>query len=130
LDDCGLELIEMRVSGRIQQPIIRAFIDRVGGVTVDDCSAVSRRLALELDNADVIRTSYTLEVSSPGLDRPLVTLGDFNRRRGCEVRVGLKGVKKQVVGTIVSADRKLVLQTPTGQTEIAFDKVEKGLLKF
>jgi len=130
INDRGLELVEMQVAGGFRRPIVRVFIDREDRVTIDDCTAVSRRFALELDQAEVIETSYTLEVSSPGLDRPLVRPADFNRRRGCAVRVCLKDVKKPVTGTIVSADGELVLQTDTGHTKIAFDRVEKGLLEF
>lgn len=130
IDDRGLELVDIQVAGGSRRPIVRVFIDQESGVTVDDCSAVSRRFGLELDQAEVIETSYTLEVSSPGLDRPLTKPTDFNRRRGCAVCVCLKDVEKPVTGTIVSADEELVLQTDAGRTKIAFNQVEKGLLEF
>ena len=126
----GMELVDLEYRREGPRWVLRLFIDKEGGVTVDDCARVSRELGDLLDVKDVIPQAYVLEVSSPGLDRPLVTLADFNRRRGCEVSVRLKGVRKPVIGTIVSVGRELILQTPTGQTGIVFDKVEKGLLKF
>ena len=130
VDESGVELIELQVAGRLHRPTVRIFIDKPGGVTMDDCATASRRFALELDAVDMIQTSYTLEVSSPGLDRPLITPADFNRRRGRDVRVRIKNRKSTIDGTIVSADGHLVLDTPAGRQEIAFDDVEKGLLKF
>ncbi len=126
----GVELVELQVAGRPRRPILRLFIDRIGGVTMDDCAAVSRRCSLELDSVDIINSSYTLEVSSPGLDRPLKTPADFNRRQGNKVQVRVKGSKDMIDGTIVSADGQLIIDTPTGRREIIFDDVESGLLKF
>ena len=130
VEEQGVELVELQIVGATRRPIVRLYIDRPGGVTMDECATVSRRLSLELDAVDLIETSYTLEVSSPGLDRPLVSAADFNRRRGSEVRVRVKGRKKTMDGTILSADGNLVLQTATGRAEIDFNDVEKGLLKF
>ncbi len=128
--DLSLDLVEIQIVGNARNPIVRAFIDRRGGVTIDDCTAVSQRLSLELDVADLFEASYTLEVSSPGLDRPLVSLADFARREGYEVKVFLKDEKKPVKGKIKSADGTLTLETTAGENEIAFDRVEKGLLVY
>jgi ribosome maturation factor RimP len=130
LDDLGVELVEIAVVGAKSHPIIRAYIYKPGGVTIDDCTAVSRPFSLELDAADLFESSYTLEVSSPGLDRPLVTPDDFRRRHGFQVRVCLKNKKEPIVGTIHSTDGDLVLQTPEGEMKIGFDSVEEGLLEF
>jgi ribosome maturation factor RimP len=130
IDDQGVELVELQIVGAVWLPIVRVYIDRPGGVTMEECATVSRRVSLELDAADIIETSYTLEVSSPGLDRPLISAADFNRRRGSKVRVCIKSQKKTKDGTIVSADGKLVLQTATGRAEIDFNDVERGLLEF
>lgn len=130
LDEHGVELVEMAVVGAKSHPIIRAYIDKPGGVTIDDCTAVSRPFSLELDATDLFESSYTLEVSSPGLDRPLVTPRDFQRWLGFQVQVCLKNTKEAIVGTIQSADGDLVLQTPEGEKKIGFDSVEQGLLEF
>ena len=123
-------MVELEVVGAVWRPIVRVYIDRPGGITMEECAMVSRQVSLELDAADIIETNYTLEVSSPGLDRPLISAADFSRRRGSKVRVCIKGRKKTKDGTIISADGKLVLQTATGRAEIDFNDVERGLLKF
>lgn len=129
LDNSGLELVEIQIAGGARHPIVRVFIDKPGGVTIDDCAAVSRRYAVELDHAEVMDTSYTLEVSSPGLDRPLLTPADFRHRQGLEIQVRLKDSNIPIVGTIVSADHMLVLETSSGTEEIVFERIEKGLVK-
>ncbi len=68
---------------------LRVYIDKPGGITIDDCQMVSEELGKELDKADPIEQSYFLEVSSPGLDRPLKKDRDFERYRGEQVEVKL-----------------------------------------
>lgn len=80
LDD--IELIKMR-----GKALLRVFIDKEGGVTIDDCEHVSREVEAILDVEDPIPCSYVLEVSSPGLDRPLKGPGDFKRFTGKNARV-------------------------------------------
>src|SRR6266540_305093 len=67
--------------------VLRIFIDKVGGVTLDDCTAVNRELAQVLDVEDFIAATYTLEVSSPGLDRPLKSEADYARYTGKLVKI-------------------------------------------
>ncbi len=84
----GLELVDIefgRVSG--SNAVLRLFIDKDGGVTLDDCAGVSRELSLILDVEDVIACNYTLEVSSPGLDRPLKKQSDYDRFVGRLIKV-------------------------------------------
>jgi len=130
LEERGVELVEMAIVGGERNPIVRVYIDRLGGVGIDDCTAVARPFSLELDAADLFETSYTMEVSSAGLDRPLVTPDDFRRKHGLLVRVMLKDTKEPIVGTIDSTNGKLVIRTADGEAKIAYDSVEKGLLEF
>jgi len=88
LESLGLELVDIefgRVSG--SNAVLRLFIDKEGGVTLDDCAGVSRELSLILDVEDVIACNYTLEVSSPGLDRPLKKQADYDRFVGRLIKV-------------------------------------------
>jgi ribosome maturation factor RimP len=85
----GFELVEAELSGGRHHRTLRVYIDGAEGVTVDDCAAVSRQLSAILDVEDPITGSYTLEVSSPGLDRPLVTPADFRRFQGATIKVRL-----------------------------------------
>ena len=88
--DLGCELwgIECQRVGRFMT--VRLFIDKEGGVTVDDCADVSRQVSAILDVEDPIADKYNLEVSSPGLDRPLFTLPQFERYIGQDIAVHLR----------------------------------------
>lgn len=88
--DLGCELwgIECQRVGRFMT--VRLFIDKEGGVTVDDCADVSRQVSAILDVEDPIADKYNLEVSSPGLDRPLFTLPQFERYIGQDIAVYLR----------------------------------------
>lgn len=87
--------------------LVRVFIDKPGGVTLGDCEAVHLSLGHALDVEDPIPHAYTLEVSSPGLDRPLTRRTDYERSRGKRVRIKLRApVNGQwtAVGTLLAAD--------------------------
>ena len=82
---------------------LRAYIDKPGGITVNDCEAVSRRLSDILDEKDFIEDSYVLEVSSPGLGRPLKKEKDYKRNLGKEVEIRtyrMVDKKKEFTGLI------------------------------
>jgi ribosome maturation factor RimP len=80
--DNGLELVHVEVAGPENKPIVRIFIDKPNGVTHEDCSDVSLHLGTILDVEDFIHSAYTLEVSSPGLERGLYKRADFERFAG------------------------------------------------
>jgi ribosome maturation factor RimP len=80
--DNNLELVHVDVLGAERSPTVRIFIDKEGGVTHDDCSVVSRQVGAALDEEDFISSAYVLEVSSPGLERQLYSLKDFERFAG------------------------------------------------
>jgi|JYMV01.1.fsa_nt_gi ribosome maturation factor RimP len=83
----GYEYLGCELIGNAAQPLLRIYIDVAAGVTVDDCSKVSRQLSSVFDVEDPIPGDYTLEVSSPGLDRPLFQRDDFVRFCGHEVKL-------------------------------------------
>jgi ribosome maturation factor RimP len=89
-DELGFELVEVSLLGRGKRSLLRVIIDREGGITLDDCATFSRRFESSMDVENVIAQSYTLEVSSPGLDRPLKTLNDFKKNIGKLVRITTK----------------------------------------
>ena len=86
----GFELVDAELVGSSRRPTLRVYIDGPRGVTVDDCADVSRQLSAILDVENPLPGSYVLEVSSPGLDRPLVDLDDFRRFSGETVKVKLR----------------------------------------
>jgi ribosome maturation factor RimP len=83
----GMELVHIEMKREPAGWVLRLFIDKEGGVTLDDCSGVSRQLSAELDVEDPFPQRYTLEVSSPGLDRPLYSDKDYERFAGRRVRL-------------------------------------------
>jgi ribosome maturation factor RimP len=83
----GLEVVDVQLAGLGRHQILRVLVDRDGGAGVDDCARVSEALSRELDLYDLLADSYTLEVASPGLDRPLRRTGDFIRFSGRTVAV-------------------------------------------
>jgi ribosome maturation factor RimP len=102
----GFELADLRtpvVGGRFT---LRVFIHSPEGVTLDDCAFVSQKLSDLLDTEDLIESRYTLEVSSLGLDRPLITPKDFSRRIGERVKVTFKrnGKVEMVEGILIRSD--------------------------
>ena len=86
----GYELWGVEYIPKGKDSLLRIYIDNESGITLDDCVRVSDQLAGVLDVNDPIRGRYELEVSSPGLDRPLFTLEQFERYRGSEVRLRLR----------------------------------------
>ena len=87
LEEMGIELVDLtfrREGGRL---MLRLLADKEGGITVDECAHINRCLSEVLDQKSIINQRYTLEVSSPGIDRPLVTQKDFHRVIGRMVRI-------------------------------------------
>jgi ribosome maturation factor RimP len=89
IQDLGYEFVGLEHSSNPKNRVVVIYIDRPEGITVDDCENVSREVAALLDVEDPIPGHYSLEVSSPGLDRPLFTLEQFERFSGEEVKVSL-----------------------------------------
>ncbi len=87
LDDLGYELVDLQLQQDGKQLALCLFIDKPAGITLDDCVEVSREVSAILEVEDPIRSAYRLEVSSPGLDRPLKKPADFERFVGKKVKL-------------------------------------------
>lgn len=113
--------------------LLRILIDKEGGVSVDDCQRVSRQLSALFDVENVISQQYTLEVSSPGVDRPLFTLAQFERFIGHEVRIQLlipEDGQSRFVGKIMNVtDEKVILATANQPLVLPFSQIEKANLR-
>jgi len=112
IEDMGYEFVGLEHSSNPKNPVLVIYIDRPEGIAVDDCENVSREVAALLDVEDPIPGHYNLEVSSPGLDRPVFTLEQFERFRGQQVRVSLyapldgrRKFKGEILGTTSAAVR-------------------------
>lgn len=132
LAENNLELVEVQFR---QEPIgwvLRIVIYKEGGTSVDDCAKVSRELSRLLDVEDLIAQKYVLEVSSPGLDRPLQSERDFLRNRGEKVRmtVEIAGVMETVTGIIDNVrDGMLVLKDDGGMVSHPLTAIKKARLE-
>lgn len=117
----GLEFVHAELTGG-RNPILSVYIDKPGGVTIDDCTAVSERLSLILDVEDFIPHQYTLEVASPGLDRGLYKAADYERFAGlpCHVKVseaieGQRNFHGKLIGLDQEGEPVAVIEGENGQ---------------
>ena len=111
---------------------LRAYIDKPGGISIDDCEKVSRKLSDILDEKDYIDDSYIMEVSSPGLGRPLKKDKDFRRSLGKEVEIRTYRMidkQKEFTGTLKGYDKDSVTVAFGGGTERTFDKGDIALIR-
>lgn len=110
---------------------LRAYIDKEGGIAVDDCEVISRILSDWLDQTDFIEDSYILEVSSPGLGRPLKKERDFERSLGEEVEIRLykaQNKQKEFTGILKAYDKETVtIETEEG--ELVFERPDIALIR-
>jgi len=135
VDAHGFELVDVEYVKEAGNWYLRAYIDKPGGIAVDDCEVISRALSDKLDEEDYIEDSYILEVSSPGLGRPLKKEKDFKRSIGREIEVRtFRAIDKQkeFTGilkefdkdsfTIVMEDDEMTFQrSETALVRLAFD---------
>ncbi len=122
----GLKVLEVTYEKKYDGMNLTVVIDKVGGVTIDDCEKLHRAIDQPLDELDPIDTSYTLNVSSPGLDRPLKLDWDYNRNLGKKISVRLYkpfNGKKTFVGVLESFDKDTFVLN-TGKEKITFVKKE------
>ena len=132
--DHGLELVHAEVAGPDNKPIVRVFIDKPQGVTHEDCSAVSTHLGTILDVEDFIHASYTLEVSSPGLERGLYKRADYERFTGENAKLKTRqpiGGQRNFRGRILGLDGdELIFEDRTnGRVKIPLDLITKANLE-
>lgn len=132
VESLGYELVLLEFAGATRHGTLRLFIDSPGGITVSDCERVSREIAAVLDVEDPIATPYQLEVSSPGLDRPLVTPAHFQRFIGETVKVQLwaaRDNRRRYVGVLVAADEQgIELTLPEGRVQLPYENIERARL--
>ena len=133
IDDQGFAMVRVEFLG-LKNPRVQIMVERVDqqAMTVDDCAMVSRAVSALLDVEDVIPGAYTLEVSSPGIDRPLVNLADYERFAGFEAKVELsrplegrrrfRGRLKGAAGDTVS------LEVPEGTIALPFADIHRAKL--
>jgi len=129
--DLGIEVVELTLRGSSRRRLLRLDIDRPGpdGVGIDDCQRVSADLGSRIDDASILDESYVLEVSSPGLDRPIVSPDDYRRNTGRRVvlttRREMDG-RRQFNGVLLGLEAGCVgiREDDRGESRIGIDEVE------
>ena len=125
VESLGLELWDVRFVKEGASWYLRVFIDRNGGISIDDCTEVSRLIDPIIDDADPINVSYFLEVCSPGLERELTETEHFNKYIGADVKVRLirpRDGKKEFSGKLISYNGGVTVLC--GDEEMSFAKNE------
>ena len=143
LDDLGFELVDIEFQREQRGWTLRVYLDKEAGITLDDCTEASREISTLLDVEDVIESAYQLEVSSPGIERPLKKLSDFDRFAGSPVKIKTvraldpdqSGKPRRTFRAVLQkvAGSRVVL-LPQGQQqapyEIDFELIEKANLLY
>lgn len=125
------ELVDVEYVKEAGTWYLRAYIDKEGGITVDDCEVISRKLGDWLDEKDFIADSYILEVSSPGLGRPLKKEKDFKRSIGKDVEIRLyraREKQKEFTGMLKAYDETSVTIECDGE-DLVFEKADIALIR-
>ena len=128
----NFELVDVEYVKEGSNKYLRAYIDKEGGITIDDCVLVTRAFNEILDREDYIDESYTLEVSSPGLGRPLKKDKDFNRSIGKAVEVRLfrsLNRKKEYEGILKAYDNETVTITLEDDEDFVLDRSNIALIR-
>ncbi len=133
-ESCGVNIWDVRYVKEGAEWYLRIFIDKEGGVSVDDCEAVSRAIDEPLDKLDPIKDYYILEVSSPGLERELVRPEHFDRFIGADVMVRLirpmEVLGRDFSGVLTSHDKDTVTITDhSGENVVTINKKDAAWIK-
>lgn len=131
MEEHGFELVDVEFVKEGPNWYLRVYVDKDGGITIDDCEVVSRQLDQQMGE-DFIEQAYILEVSSPGLDRPLKTDGDFVKYAGHVVDVklyrGMDG-KKEFQGTLKGLESDVITILDEDEAEISFVRKEVASIR-
>ncbi len=121
------ELVELTCRPQGRQLNVCLLVDNVGEVTIQQCAAINRQVNQALETANLIEESYTVEVSSPGLDRPLVTKRDFERTVGEDLKLDIRiedGRLKELQGMLLAVQPDaVVLKTLSGNLTVPFTQI-------
>lgn len=131
LDSQDVVLVDLFLRRDKKKIILRFLIDKPeGGISLDECAKLNEIIGEALDKDALIQESFILEVSSPGLDRPLITIEDFSRVQGRDIRVFLRepvNEKIEIAGKLDSLkEDKIVIDTADKKIEIPIDKINKA----
>ncbi len=142
LDELGCELVDLEYQREQRGWVLRFFLDKEGGINLDDCAMASREISSLMDVENIINTAYSLEVSSPGIERPLKKPQDFKRFSGQLVKIKtLDSIdpdatgknRKTFIGTLSGLEDDnvlLILKNKNDAVAIALSQIDKANLKY
>ena len=134
VEDDGFELLHVEMRSEGGAPILRIYIDSPNGITIDDCAQTSRKIAVLLDVEDPVAGKYTLEVSSPGIERPLFSEHDYVKFMGKEIRLTTKNKienRRKFKGNIQSFDDGVLELLCEGRLiRIDYEEIKKANLVY
>ena len=132
MQEYGFELVDVEYVKEGDTWYLRAYIDKEGGISLDDCELISRKASDWLDREDFIQDSYILEVSSPGLGRPLKKEKDFARSIGKDVEIRLYKAlnkSKEYTGILKAYDKESVLLQMEDGSDLSFQRADIALIR-
>lgn len=132
MEEHGFELVDVEYVKEGDTWYLRAYIDKEGGIGLDDCELISRKVSDWLDREDFIQDSYILEVSSPGLGRPLKKEKDFARSIGKDVEIRLYKAlnkSKEYTGILKAYDKESVLLQMEDGSDLSFQRADIALIR-
>ena len=132
--DEGCELVDLVYQREPQGWLLRVYLDRPGGVTIADCQTVSRQIGDMLEAKDIMRSAYNLEVSSPGLNRPLKKAADFERFAGQRVRIKMRAAvegRRNFLGRLIGCTDGLVaLDVDGASVQLPLDIISRAHIEY
>lgn len=133
VETMGYELAGVELHARRDNALLRIYIDSENGISLDDCQRVSHQLSGVLDVEEPIAGRYTLEISSPGLDRPLFEAAHFNRFAGSEVCIQLRELldgRRKLVGRLLGMrdDDVVIVDSEGREWRVPLERIEKARL--
>jgi len=132
VEDLGYEFVGLEYNSNPKHSVLRVYIDHENGVGIEDCETVSRETAALLDVKDPIRSRYNLEVSSPGLDRPLFTLAHYDEFTGYVAQVNLfapQDGRRKFSGPILGVNEdSVIIEQDGSKVALGFDNIVKAKL--
>jgi ribosome maturation factor RimP len=132
VEDLGYEFVGLEYNSNPKHSVLRVYIDHENGVGIEDCETVSRETAALLDVKDPIRSRYNLEVSSPGLDRPLFTLAHYREFTGYVAQVNLfapQDGRRKFSGPILGVNEdSVIIEQDGSKVTLGFDNIVKAKL--
>lgn len=134
VESAGLELVNVEYRREQHGWVLRLYIDREGGINLDDCGSISREIGMAIEIAEIIDQPYNLEVSSPGLTRPLKKLGDFERFKGNLAKIKcfapIDG-SKTLTGLLMGVEEEdVIIEVDEKPVRITFKNIAKANLEF